>query len=368
MFVVPGTTVYLDGSASYDLDATDDPYLLYSWSLVSRPGTAIAPVVQNPHFPRAYTLLTEAGTYEFRLNVSDACSQAHDTLVVVVGCNLPPTASVAPAKQRALADTSGRFRVPLVFDATYSHDPEGGSTTALWRLSQVSLLDSRGAVAKDVCDNSHACKGGGAPLPSTTTPHGLAIHTQGDYNDTTPVLVVHGPAGLLPVVGVNSTRAAAIRYTYDVTVGDGCAEATTQVTAEFACVGPLPEPRATGNAVSDGPIKLSWNSHPTSPGTRFAPAHCPDSERYDGLCAASVNLTGSVLVAGTVTTRHVTTRWFVANHTARANPVLDAPHALATRLSFPFHYSTAAPFREAGLGSQVAGEYVCIRNVAAFCL
>ncbi len=125
-----GTTVYLDGTASFDADG--DP-LTYAWTIDSQPGTnpithpvpepvtLIGSTTSTPNFIPNFT-----GRYVISLIVSDGTySSAAATVTVNVTDNLPPIATAAATP------LTGDAPLSVTFNASGS-DPENGPLTYFW--------------------------------------------------------------------------------------------------------------------------------------------------------------------------------------------------------------------------------------------
>jgi len=92
--VVTGALVTLDGSGSYDPNPADDPFIHYSWSMISRPsGSSATLSVLNPEHP---TFTADvSGSYVFALVVSDP-STSSDPSTVTISADRLASISVTP--------------------------------------------------------------------------------------------------------------------------------------------------------------------------------------------------------------------------------------------------------------------------------
>lgn len=128
VFATLGSFVRLSGVRSRDVDETDR-HLVYQWAVVAHPAAATAADVALGSARARVASFTPstAGVYRVRLNVSDGCSQASDTVSVVVSCNQQPVPKLA-APVQTLTPThppSPLATFPTaVIDASYSHDPD----------------------------------------------------------------------------------------------------------------------------------------------------------------------------------------------------------------------------------------------------
>ena len=131
MFATPGTFIRLSGVRSYDMDEGDS-HLLFQWSVVEQPPAAsAADVALGSARARVASLSPSTpGVYRVRLNVSDGCSQASDTVAVVIACDQRPVPQLAAPTQtlHPLPAWSSTAVFPTaVMDASYSHDPDDDS-------------------------------------------------------------------------------------------------------------------------------------------------------------------------------------------------------------------------------------------------
>jgi hypothetical protein len=128
--VVVGSTIVLDGSASGSGDANSS-LLSYLWSLVSRPesGAGNAPRIVNEDSIRAQYVPDVAGTYIFRLMVTDSQgNRTSDIVSVRVGQrNAAPIADAG-------GDRSAMVGTPVVLDGGASRDANGDPLTYAWQL------------------------------------------------------------------------------------------------------------------------------------------------------------------------------------------------------------------------------------------
>ena len=123
-----GSTVYLDGSDSFD-DNTSSLLLDYAWSFSSKPAGSTASL------DYANTVLPEfeadiAGTYVVQLIVTDGQGALSDPAQVVISSdNLAPTAVATVDFPLAVVGNS------IQFDGSESTDPEGDMLTYAWFIS-----------------------------------------------------------------------------------------------------------------------------------------------------------------------------------------------------------------------------------------
>jgi len=123
--VRPGTTVNLDGSASYD-DNTDTRLLQYAWSFVSVPdGSAVTLTGADTSTPNFVPDLP--GNYVVQLIVTDEDGLSSLPSQVTIGENLPP---IANAGQDQLVIVSQ----PVALNGS-AIDPDGDAITYDWQFT-----------------------------------------------------------------------------------------------------------------------------------------------------------------------------------------------------------------------------------------
>ncbi|MFW1677639.1 PKD domain-containing protein [Pontibacter sp. JAM-7] len=121
--VAMNSTVYLDGSDSYDSDGT---LLDYNWTQTAGESvsfTPVAPGVESftaPAVPAGSTL-----ELEFRLTVTDDTGQKHSDSVLIAVSNLPPVAEAG-------ADRSGHSGGYYYLFSSDSYDSDGTITDYQW--------------------------------------------------------------------------------------------------------------------------------------------------------------------------------------------------------------------------------------------
>ena len=147
-----GTTVQLDGTASWDVDGD---LLAYSWTLVSVPGGSGA-ALSDATDPRPTFFVDSSGDYIIELTVDDGTATSAVATVTYSTDNLPPVADAGPNVTSSVGAT-------LEFEAGRSFDPDGDQLSYDWAL-----------VARP--------SGSGASLstPSTSRP-GLTLDVTGTY-------------------------------------------------------------------------------------------------------------------------------------------------------------------------------------------
>ena len=134
--VAVGTTVFLDGSGSSDVD--NDP-LSYAWSIsIKPPGSN--PALSNASFSTATLVPDKTGTYEVILTVNDGRGGAdNDALRISVEAENQPPVADAGLDQRVVIGTL------VQLSGSGSYDANGDALTYNWRFvntppgSQASL-------------------------------------------------------------------------------------------------------------------------------------------------------------------------------------------------------------------------------------
>jgi hypothetical protein len=87
--ILPQDQTLLTGSAT-----DDQAVLTYQWTQVSGP----AAVIHSPLSPSTAVTVTTAGTYVFRLSVSDGAATGTDDVVITALENAPPTIEIGPSQ------------------------------------------------------------------------------------------------------------------------------------------------------------------------------------------------------------------------------------------------------------------------------
>jgi hypothetical protein len=126
--VLPGTTVQLDGSGSYDPDGRPQP-LSYSWEQASGPAVSL----QNATSRIASATLSAEGRYVFRLRVSDG--ELEDSAIVTF--TVAPPANVAPVAD-AGSDRTVEPGATVELDGSGSYDPDDGPLPLTYQWQRVS--------------------------------------------------------------------------------------------------------------------------------------------------------------------------------------------------------------------------------------
>ena len=119
--VVRGSLVTLDGSASSDPDIDA---LSFAWTIVSAPAGSTA-ALSGATTARPTVRLAQAGSYRFRLVVSDGQLSSSPDEVTVSTENSAPVANAGP-------DQSGALGVPAQFDGSASSDADRDALSFSW--------------------------------------------------------------------------------------------------------------------------------------------------------------------------------------------------------------------------------------------
>lgn len=147
--VVEGTSIVLDGAASFDLDGDT---LAYSWFVSSNPGS-IAYTLENASTSQATFTPLGVGEFEISLVVNDGTVDSPVTITSItsVSVNDPPVAIIATV-------TQGITNNPITLDGSQSFDPEGAQITHLWSIyakptgSSSSITDSTSSTTTFIPD------------------------------------------------------------------------------------------------------------------------------------------------------------------------------------------------------------------------
>ena len=145
--IVPGTTVQLDGTQSYDLEG--DP-ITYAWTITQKPVGSMGSL-SDPDSPTPTFVADVKGTYEIELVVSDLWDLSEPDFVVVSFENVKPNAD-AGGNQSALAGDT------VVLDGTGSTDANEDELTYSWNFaskpvgSTATLLNPIDSITSFVTD------------------------------------------------------------------------------------------------------------------------------------------------------------------------------------------------------------------------
>jgi len=119
-----GSTVVLDGTASFDADG--DP-LNYNWTFASRPADSTA-VLMNASSPAPHFTADVAGSYVVQLVVNDGIVNSSPDTVTISTDNSRPVAEAGMNQIVALGET-------VQLDGSGSSDADGDSLTYSWSLT-----------------------------------------------------------------------------------------------------------------------------------------------------------------------------------------------------------------------------------------
>jgi hypothetical protein len=118
------TTVFLDGSQSWDPDGDD---LTYSWTIMQKPSGSLA-VLSDPTAVNPYFTADKYGEYGIQLVVSDPWVSSAADAVIVSFENIAPVADAGINQSCVIEET-------VVFDGSGSTDPNGDSLTYSWQIA-----------------------------------------------------------------------------------------------------------------------------------------------------------------------------------------------------------------------------------------
>lgn len=121
-----GSTVTLNGSASYDLEG--DP-LTYSWTLIQKPVGSVA-TLPDPSSPTPTFIADVQGSYEAELVVSDPWVQSAPDTVTVSFENIKPVANAGGNQAVSVGDI-------VVLDGSGSSDANGDPLTYAWSFTSI---------------------------------------------------------------------------------------------------------------------------------------------------------------------------------------------------------------------------------------
>jgi hypothetical protein len=138
LVVAPGDTVWLDGSASCDINPDDDTTLSFLWTWLSGPESL---TILHPDSEKASFIPEEShlGVHYFQLKVSDADTFSLDTIKVTVD-HFP-----VPVTLDSIAGFTVNDSIPL--DASKSFDPDSASDDSIkfyiWKgISRINCSDT----------------------------------------------------------------------------------------------------------------------------------------------------------------------------------------------------------------------------------
>ena len=210
---LPASSSSLDGIGSFDPDGT---ITTYAWSFVSGP---VIPVITTPNAPTTtISNLTMAGTYVFKLTVTDNDGETDEdnvTIVVSATPNLPPIANAGNNVTLTLPVNSTNL------DGGGSSDPDGSIITYTW-----SWVSGSGPFT---ITNPNAAATGLNSLAAGTYVFRLTVMDNNGASSTDDVTVTVNPAINLPPIAnagsdititlpVNSTMLTGSGYDPDGTI------------------------------------------------------------------------------------------------------------------------------------------------------
>ena len=128
--VIPGTSITLNGSASFDPNG--DP-LTYSWTLLTKPAGSAA-VLANPTSVSPTFTVDLAGDYEVQLIVNDGTVSSVPDSAIISTTNVAPVANAGP-------DQGGQAPGSLItLNGSASSDANGDPLTYSWTFTSKPAL------------------------------------------------------------------------------------------------------------------------------------------------------------------------------------------------------------------------------------
>ena len=121
-----GTTVYLDGTQSYDPDGDD---ITYQWSFTSTPPGS-NPILEDADTPTPYFVAGARGGYTIQLIVTDPLGENSTDPVYVSFDNLKPVADVGTGGSVVVGET-------VTLDGSGSSDANSDALTYQWAFTSV---------------------------------------------------------------------------------------------------------------------------------------------------------------------------------------------------------------------------------------
>ena len=266
-----GSTVTLDGSASYDPNG--DP-ITYDWVVLSAPVPSA--VRQSPLRSASPGFVPDvAGAYVFKLVVSDGRLASVPSMaeVFVSAQNLAPVAD-AGATQAVVAPR------PVTLDGSASYDPNGDAITYLWSLSgkpsgSTATLDAASSIRPTF----------NADLPGSYVAS-LSV-SDGLLSSTSSVVITAGAGNVAPVASAGPSRLVNVPAT--VTLDGSASRDANGDAISFAWT--LVSMPAGSAAVLTGASTMSPTFTADLPGTYVASLTVADASLASA--AASVTITGT---------------------------------------------------------------------------
>jgi len=136
-----GGQVFLDGSASHDVDGDS---VTYNWQLMSQPQSSAA-VLQNATTSQPSFVADKAGSYTIELIVNDGLADSNPDQVVIATENSRPLADAGPDQQAFVGDivqldgnnSSDADNDPLTYQWSFTVKPDGSGAA----LSDSSIVN-----------------------------------------------------------------------------------------------------------------------------------------------------------------------------------------------------------------------------------
>lgn len=351
------TTVTFDSRDSFDPDP-DDTRIIRMWRVVDAPDGAyddLPHTVKGPTGRSSFQWsVSQPGTYQIELSVSDYCSSTTDSVVVEVMCNRPPVAAVNMLQQNATYDDGEQRFDVVVLDAMYSSDPDGidDIVSFSWALDRVESSGIGGSqtVSGDFGGADAAMRFLSEVAVDDPFPTNAIVQFDA------PVSEFATPDDALAALSSDIVSS----YVYTLSVSDACSTSSVEVVVETRCSSQI-----VSHTTADATI--TWNA---AAGSRWTEdGDCSVSFASEDGCELEVALDGSASEGAPAD--GVSTSWLWLSTPSDdgsgssgteffsgVESIAD-PTALTTSFSVPIvGYDNANPFEPSTLGEVVTGQYV----------